>query len=92
MIDAKTLRDSKNISDNDRMKCVAVLQQADSVKDGSRELELFDKAVSCTAYGLDKDPRHAARMNEGAVIGFLEQVHSALDATPNRPAEMLGKE
>lgn len=89
---AKTMRESKNISDGDRMKCVAVLQKADAVKDGSRELDLFDKAVSCTAYGLDKDPRHAARMHEGSVVGFFEQVQSTMEATPNRPAEMLGEE
>lgn len=86
---AERLRKGNGLSDGDQMKCAAVMHKAKTVKDGSRELAVFDSAASSAAYGLDKNPSHAARMDANHVGGFFEGCHRNMEAITNRPAEMV---
>ena len=73
---AKEVRAGK-ISDADRAACLAVMAAADAAKDGSRELAIFDSAVSAATYGLAEDYRHATNMAKhipGWFDSFCDQI------------------
>lgn len=85
---ARKLRDSdRNMSAENRAICTAVAAAGFSAKDGSRELEIFDTAVSTLDYGLDKNAEHAARM-AAHVPGWMEGYKAKMDNLPVIPEEM----
>lgn len=86
---AKRKKDDKQISREDRALCSIVQQTAAAAKDGSRELAIFDSAVSAAAYGLGKDYDHATNMHKripGWLDGFTDQIQNL----PATPAEISG--
>lgn len=66
--------------------CASVAAAAHAAKDGSRELALFDSAVSSAAYGLGKDYGHATRMHSH-VTGWLDDFKNRITNLPLTPAE-----
>ena len=84
---AAHLKEDKNTTDGDKFICLKVKAAAAAAKDGSRELAIFDSAVSAAAYGLGKDYEHAARMHSHIpewLEGFGEQIQNL----PVTPAEI----
>lgn len=85
---ARKLRDSdRNMSAENRAICSAVAAAGYSAKDGSRELEIFDTAVSTLDYGLDKNAEHAARM-AAHVPEWMNGYKAKMDNLPVIPEEM----
>ena len=85
---ARKLRDSdRNMSAENRAICSAVAAAGYSAKDGSRELEIFDTAVSTLDYGLDKNAEHAARM-AAHVPEWMDGYKAKMDNLPVIPEEM----
>ena len=85
---ARKLRDSdRNMSAENRAICTAVAAAGYSAKDGSRELEIFDTAVSTLDYGLDKNAEHAARM-AAHVPEWMNGYKAKMDNLPVIPEEM----
>jgi hypothetical protein len=76
----KLLEDNRHkMSSENKIICSNVYQTSLAAKDGSRELGIFDSAVSTAAYGLDRDAIHAARMHThvlGWFDGFREQMNN----------------
>ena len=86
---AERKREDKQISHEDRVLCSVVQQTAAAAKDGSREMAIFDSAVSAAAYGLGKDYDHATNMHKhipGWLDGFTDQIQNL----PVTPAEISG--
>ena len=91
---AAHLKEDKNTTDGDKFICLKVKAAAAAAKDGSRELAIFDSAVSAAAYGLGKDYEHAARMHSHIpewLDGFGEQIQN-LPVTPAEIAATGGNE
>lgn len=85
---ARKLRDSdRNMSAENRAICSAVAAAGYSAKDGSRELEIFDTAVSTLDYGLDRNAEHAARM-AAHVPEWMDGYKAKMDNLPVIPEEM----
>lgn len=61
---ARKLREDnrRTMSRENQAICTSVANAGFSAKDGSRELHIFDEAVTTAAYGLGKDAAHASRM------------------------------
>ena len=85
---ARNMRNEKGhgMSINDQKICTTVAQMADAAKDGSRELAIFDSAVSAAAYGLDKEFPHATRMHN-YVSGWMNDFKTQIENLPVTPAE-----
>lgn len=91
---AAQLKEDKNTTDVDKFICLKVKAAAAATKDGSRELAIFDSAVSAAAYGLGKDYERAARMHSHIpewLEGFGEQIQN-LPVTPAEIAATGGNE
>ena len=91
---AKQKKEEKHISSDDRMRYATVQQIAAAAKDGSRELAIFDSAVSAAAYGLGEDYEHATRMHSHIpewLEGFGEQIQN-LPVTPAEVSATGGNE
>ena len=88
---ARNLRGEKGkaMSYDDGLICTKVANAGDCAKDGSRELAIFDSAVSAAAYGLGKDYPHATRMH-GHVTGWMEGFKDQITNLPVTPAETNG--
>lgn len=85
---ARNMREEKGraLSTGDQRICSVVAQMADTAKDGSRELSIFDSAVSAAAYGLGKDYPHATRMNSH-IDGWMKDFKAQIENLPVTPAE-----
>lgn len=79
--------DRRNMTDDDKAACLRVRSAGYSAKDGSRELEIFDAAVSTLDYGLGKDAAHAARMATHAP-GWMDGYKNRMNNLPVIPEEM----
>lgn len=77
---------AKSMSYDDVNICALVANAALAAKDGSRELAIFDSAVSAAAYGLGSDYDHATRMHSH-VSGWLDDFKNQIENLPNMPAE-----
>lgn len=88
---ARNLRDEKGkaMSYDDGLICTKVANAGHCAKDGSRELAIFDSAVSAAAYGLGKDYPHATRMH-GYVTGWMDGFKDQITNLPVTPAETNG--
>lgn len=88
---ARNLRDEKGkaMSYDDGLICAKVANAGHCAKDGSRELAIFDSAVSAAAYGLGKDYPHATRMH-GHVTGWMDGFKDQITNLPVTPAETNG--
>ena len=85
---ARKLRDGdRNMSAENRAICTAVAAASYNAKDGSRELEIFDTAVSTLDYGLDRNAEHAARM-AAHVPAWMDGYKAKMDNLPVIPEEM----
>lgn len=85
---ARNMREEKKktLTYEERHICSSVAAAAHAGKDGSRELALFDSAVSSAAYGLGKDYGHATRMHSH-VTGWLDDFKNQITNLPLTPAE-----
>lgn len=85
---ARNMREEKGrtLSTGDQRICSVVAQMADTAKDGSRELSIFDSAVSAAAYGLGKDYPHATRMHSH-IDGWMKDFKAQIENLPVTPAE-----
>lgn len=82
---AKKLSDSgKSMSDHNKNLCLKITIAADAAKDGSRELAIFDSAVSAMKYGLAEDAKHAANMNK-YVEGWVNDFKTNMENLPVAP-------
>ena len=82
---ARNLRKNnrQKMSNDDQVICSNVANAGDRVKDGSRELSIFDSAVSAMERGLQKDRTIADRMDKH-IAGWMETFH-------NQMAELSGR-
>lgn len=87
---AAQLKESKDTSDGDKVICTKVKAAAAAAKDSSRELAIFDSAVSVAARGLHKDYRHATNMHKH-IPGWLEGFGEKIQNLPVTPAEISGE-
>lgn len=85
---ARNMREDKKqtLTYNDRLICTQVAGAAHAAKDGSRELAIFDSAVSSLAYGLSDDYGHASRMHN-YVAAWAEDFKNQISNLPLTPAE-----
>lgn len=85
---ARNMREEKKrtLSIEDRLICSTVATAAHAAKDGSRELAIFDSAVSSLAYGLSDDYGHASRMHN-YVAAWAEDFKKQISNLPLTPAE-----
>lgn len=88
---ARNMREEKGrtMSINDQRICTTVAQMAHAAKDGSRELAIFDSAVSAAAYGLGKEYVHATRMHS-LVSGWMDDFKNQIMNMSWKPAETAG--
>ena len=86
---ARKLREDnrRNMSSENQVICSNVANAGFSAKDGSRELAIFDSAVSATKYGLGKDYNHATRM-DSHMSGWFDDFKQNLNNLPVIPEEM----
>lgn len=86
---ARKLREDNRISmsNENQAICVNVANAGYTAKDGSRELAIFDSAVSAANYGLGKDYDHATRMH-GHMGGWFEDFKQNMNNLPVIPDEM----
>ena len=84
---ARNMREEKkkSLSYEDNLICSTVAGAGHAAKDGSRELALYDSAVSAAAYGLGQDYGHATRMH-GHVISWLDDFKNQIANLPLTPA------
>jgi hypothetical protein len=84
---ARNMREEKknSLSHGDQVICSSVAHAANLAKDGSRELAIFDSAVSAAAYGLGREYEHATRMH-GHVSGWLDDFKNQIANLPLTPA------
>jgi hypothetical protein len=84
---ARNMREEKknSLSHDDQVICSSVAHAANLAKDGSRELAIFDSAVSAAAYGLGREYEHATRMH-GHVSGWLDDFKNQIANLPLTPA------
>ena len=61
-----------------------VRSYAAAAKNGNREMEIFDTAVSTAAYGLGKDYNHATRMHSH-VTDWLDDFKRQITDLPLTP-------
>ena len=85
---ARNMREEKKrtLTYDDRLICTQVAGAAHAAKDGSRELAIFDSAVSSLAYGLSDDYGHASRMHN-YVATWAEDFKNQISNLPLTPAE-----
>lgn len=85
---ARNMREEKKktLTYEDRLICTTVAGAAYAAKDGSRELAIFDSAVSSFAYGLSDDYGHASRMHN-YVAAWAEDFKNQISNLPLTPAE-----
>lgn len=79
--------EGKHISKDDRKSLYFVIGAAAAATDGSRELQIFDSAVSSAAYGLGQnvdDYTHATRMHS-YVTGWMEDFKNQIANLPLTP-------
>ena len=86
---ARKLREDnrRNMNEANKAICSSVSNAGFSAKDGSRELAIFDSAVSATKYGLGKDYNHATRM-DSHMGGWFDDFKQNLNNLPVIPEEM----
>lgn len=86
---ARKLREDngRSMSEANKAICSSVANAGYSAKDGSRELAIFDSAVSATKYGLDKNYDHATRM-DSHMSGWFDDFKQNLNNLPVIPEEM----
>lgn len=77
----------RNMSHDDQVICTKVANAGFSAKDGSRELAIFDSAVSAANYGLGKDYKHATRM-DSYMGGWFEDLKQNMNNLPVIPEEI----
>lgn len=86
---ARKMRDDnrRSMSNENQVICSNVANAGLTAKDGSRELAIFDSAVSAAAYGLGKDYAHATRMHSH-MDGWFDDFKQNLNNLPVIPEEM----
>lgn len=86
---ARKMRDDnrRSMSHENQVICSNVANAGYTAKDGSRELAIFDSAVSAANYGLGKDYDHATRMH-GHMSGWFEDFKQNMNNLPVIPDEM----
>lgn len=82
---ANKMKDRRSQSKKDYDLCAAVAVMAQTVKDGSRELAIFDSAASAAVRGIQTDAHAAARMHN-YITGWLDDYKSKVENLPNVPA------
>lgn len=83
------IKNDRNMKSEDRIICNNVANAGHCARDGSRELAIFDSAVSAAAYGLDKDYNHATNMHK-RIPSWLESFGDQIRNLPVTPAEISG--
>lgn len=88
---ARNMRDEqkKHLTHDEEVICTNVANAGYQAKDGSRELALFDSAVSSAAYGLGKEYVHATRMHS-LVSGWMDDFKNQIMNMSWKPAETAG--
>lgn len=88
---ARNMRDEqrKHLTHDEQVICTNVANAGYQAKDGSRELALFDSAVSSAAYGLGKEYVHATRMHS-LVSGWMDDFKNQIMNMSWKPAETAG--
>lgn len=84
---AEKITDERNQSREDYMTCRGIAFKAAAAKDGSRELAIFDSAVSAAERGVQRDATVANRMHEH-IVGWFDDFRNQMDDVPNAPAEL----
>lgn len=89
---ARKMRDDnrRSMSHENQVICSNVANAGLTAKDGSRELAIFDSAVSAANYGLGKDYNHATRM-DNHMSGWFDDFKQNLNNLPVIPEEMTPK-
>ena len=82
---AKKIQNKKMQSEKDYELCFMVRKMADTVKDGARELAVFDNAVSACERGLQIDAHIAERMHNH-IVGWFGDFKNQVETLPYAPA------
>ena len=77
----------KMMSAEQRKAIISVKQAASVAKNGDREMQIFDSAVSVAGYGLGKDPVHASRM-DAHISGWFDDYADRMNNLPLVPDTM----
>lgn len=83
---AEKITDERNQSRADYLTCRKVAFVAAAAKDGGREMNIFDSAVSAAERGLQQDSTVAGRMHNH-IVGWFDSFRAQMDDVPNAPAE-----
>lgn len=83
----KMIENRKNMESGQINALQAVRNYAAAAKNGNREMEIFDAAVSTAAYGLGKDFNHATRMDSHVCEWFTDYADK-MDNLPIVPDTM----
>lgn len=88
---ARNMRDEqkKHLTRDEQFICTNVANAGYQAKDGSRELALFDSAVSTAKYGLGKEYVHATRMHSH-VSSWMDDFKNQIMNMSWKPAETAG--
>lgn len=81
---AEKMRNRRNQSDSDYKLCTQVAMMASTVKNGNRELAIFDSAVGAAERGLQTDAGAAGRMH-GHITGWFGDFKTQVENLPNVP-------
>lgn len=84
---ADKIADNRNQSHENYMTCRSIAMMASRVKDGSREMNVFDSAVTSLRYGIQNDPATANRMHE-YISGWFDDYREQMDNLPNIPVDL----
>ena len=82
----KMIENRKKMRKDEVNALLAVRSYAAAAKNGAREMEIFDTAVSAAAYGLGKDYPHATRMHSH-VDGWFHDFKNQIVNLPVAPTE-----
>lgn len=82
---AKKIRNRKTMSTADSAICVALTETGHTVKNGDRELAVFDNAVSACERGLQTDAHIAERMHNH-IVGWFGDFKNQVETLPYAPA------
>ena len=88
---ARNMRDEKkkHLTHDEQIICSNVANAGHQAKDGSRELALFDSAVSTAKYGLGKEYVHATRMHSH-ISSWMDDFKNQIMNMSWKPAETAG--
>ena len=90
----KMIENKKNMQPGEVNTLQAVRSYAAVAKNGDREMEIFDTAVSTAVYGLSKDYNHATRMDSHVgewFTGYADKMDN-LPVVPDTMAPTAGTE